>query len=92
MACDIHNTSGECMTLRRNEAAWNATVHQPLLKLAFSRQRPSAVLFENATVAGASLEERIYKLLAAFRLIGGWVDTTFRSWAVDTFGSAADLG
>jgi hypothetical protein len=42
-------------------------------------------------VARASLEEGIYKLLAALRLMERWVDTTFRSWAVDSFGRVEGL-
>lgn len=52
--CSIRDVTKECLALRRSEAAWNAMVHIPLLRLAFTpqrQQRPPAVLFENATAA-----------------------------------------
>lgn len=49
--CHIRDVARECLALRRSEAAWNSKVHEPLLDLAFSRQRPPLVLFENATAA-----------------------------------------
>ncbi|KAK4137026.1 hypothetical protein BT67DRAFT_432735 [Trichocladium antarcticum] len=46
----IEGVARECLDLRRSEAAWNADVHGPLLKLALSRQHGS-VICENATSA-----------------------------------------
>lgn len=46
----IESVAKECLDLRRSEAAWNADVHGPLLKLALSR-RHGSVVYENATSA-----------------------------------------
>ncbi|ATY67157.1 hypothetical protein A9K55_000435 [Cordyceps militaris] len=53
----IESLAKECLALRRSEAAWNALVHGPLLKLALSRQHGS-VFYEYATSA---------RILSSFR-------------------------
>ncbi|KAH6612911.1 hypothetical protein B0J18DRAFT_441388 [Chaetomium sp. MPI-SDFR-AT-0129] len=49
---DLGRIARECRRLERCEAAWNAELHGPLLKLALSRQgRSGSVTYENATSA-----------------------------------------